>query len=119
MRQDWLTNFNSMSTCLGLFYANKLGILIHIYIFCSCLSSWGGGVTHIPIKYKLFLSRPIWPIGGILAGSTTLDQSEPGSNGNEDVLHTPKFSWVGTSPRFQVLLYNSHNLTSVICFHTL
>ena len=31
----------------------------------------------------------IWPIDGMLIGTTTLSQSEPGSNANEGV-HTPR-----------------------------
>ena len=31
----------------------------------------------------------IWPIDRTLSGATILGQSEPGSNGNEEVLHIP------------------------------
>ena len=36
-------------------------------------------------KYSEWLN--IWPIDETLIGTTTLAQSEPGSNGNEGVLH--------------------------------
>ena len=34
----------------------------------------------------------IWPIDKTLSGATTPGQSEPGSNGNEGVLHIPQSS---------------------------
>ena len=41
----------------------------------------------------------IWPIDRTLSGTTTLDQSGPGSNGNEGVLCIPQsFSITGASP---------------------
>ena len=39
----------------------------------------------------------IWPIDGTLKGTTTLGQSGPGSNGNEDVLYILQISKTGTS----------------------
>ena len=50
------------------------------------------------IWYILFLfktnnlQRSIWSIHGFLTSTTPLSQSEPGSNGNEGVLHTPLVS---------------------------
>ena len=41
-------------------------------------------ISNIPIEYKPFLNRSIWPIDGTLTGTTTPDQSQPGSNDNED-----------------------------------
>ena len=41
------------------------------------------------MKYKWFFNKFIWAIDFTLTGTTTLGQSEPGSNGNEGVLHTP------------------------------
>ena len=41
----------------------------------------------------------IWPIDSILSGATTLGQSEPGSDGNEEVLRIPQRSCItGISP---------------------
>ncbi len=34
----------------------------------------------------------VWPIDRTLSGATTLDQGEPGSDGNEGVLHIPQSS---------------------------
>ena len=41
------------------------------------------------------------PLLKILPGTTTVSQSEPGSNGNEQVLHIPQISrtWVSPSDR--------------------
>ena len=33
----------------------------------------------------------IWPIDKTLSGGTTSGQSKPGSDGNEEVLHIPKY----------------------------
>ena len=38
-----------------------------------------------------------WAIDGTIEGITTSGQSEPGSNGNEEVLHIPQSSRTGTS----------------------
>ena len=54
--------------------------------------------SSIPIKYKLFLNRSIYPIGETLIGTTTLGQSRTGSNGNEEVLGTPQISITEASP---------------------
>ena len=55
-----LTDFNCMSTYLGLFYANRLGNCIHsMFIFTFLYSA-----------------------------TKTLGQSEPRSNVNEGVIHT-------------------------------
>ena len=41
----------------------------------------------------------IWPIDRTLSGATTLDQSEPGSDGNDGVLRIPQSSSItGASP---------------------
>ena len=34
----------------------------------------------------------VWPIDRILSGATSLDQSEPGNDGNEGVLRIPQIS---------------------------
>ena len=44
-------------------------------------------VSNIPI-YKFF-NRSIWLKDGALKHTSTLGQSEPGSNGNEGVPYTP------------------------------
>ena len=45
------------------------------------------------------LHKYVWPIDRTLSGTTTLGQSEPGSDGNEGVLHIPQNSSItGTSP---------------------
>ena len=49
-------------------------------------------LSSIPIKYKEFLYRSIWLISCTLTCSTTLGQSGPGSNGNEEVHHIPQIS---------------------------
>ena len=53
--------------------------------------------SHIPLQYEWFLNRPIWPINGTLTDPTTQGQSEPGSNGNERVLHASYITWNGTT----------------------
>ena len=44
------------------------------------------------IEYKKFLNRSLWPIDENLTGTTSLNQSGPGNNGNEGVLLTPQIS---------------------------
>ena len=41
----------------------------------------------------------IWPIDQTLTGTTTPDQSEPGSNDNEEVLYSLHISMAWASPR--------------------
>ena len=58
----------------------------------------------------------IWPIDRILSGATTLGQSEPGSYGNEEVLH------ILQSLRTRILIsdglvsYPGHSLRRVLTF---
>ena len=44
---------------------------------------------------EMDLSRYIWPINGILRDTMILSQGRPGSNGNEEVLHTSQISKFG------------------------
>ena len=66
-------------------------ILISIQIIQVYISS------SIFVEYKWFFDRSIWPTDGILAGTTTLNQSWLGSNGNEGVLYTLQISRTGAS----------------------
>ena len=52
------------------------------------------------IQYGTSLQfRSIWPIDRTLSGATTLSQSGPASEGNEELLHIPQSSSItGTSP---------------------
>ena len=54
-------------------------------------------ISSILIKYEYSLSRPIWPLDGILTGTTTSVQSVPGNNGNDKVLHTLQSSKIWAS----------------------
>ena len=47
---------------------------LHNFIF----SFWG--TVHGRIRYKYFLNRSIWLVDGTLIGTTTPDQTKPGSN---------------------------------------
>ena len=47
---------------------------------------------------------------GTLTGTTTSDQSEPGNNGNERVLHNPQSSRSGASPSGNLISYPGHSL---------
>ena len=53
----------------------------------------------------------IWPIDWTLSGVTTLSQSGPGSNGNEEILCIPQSSSItGTSPSDCLVSYPGHSL---------
>ena len=58
---------------------------------------------------KAWLNSSIWPIDGILKGSTTLSQSRPGSNGNEGILHIPQSSKTRASPSDSLVSYLDHS----------
>ena len=45
----------------------------------------------------IILNISIWPIDGILIGTTTPGQSEPGSNSNKTVLHALRSSRTGAT----------------------
>ena len=49
-------------------------------------------------KYGKWLNSSIWPIDGILTGTTTPGQSGPESNGNKEVFHIFQISQTGASP---------------------
>ena len=42
----------------------------------------------IPIEYKSFLNRSIWPINETLTGTSTPSHRGPENDGNAGVLHT-------------------------------
>ena len=50
----------------------------------------------------------IWPIDKTLSGATNPGQSEPGSNGNEGVLHISQISKSGASPSDGFMSYPGH-----------
>ena len=52
----------------------------------------------------------IWPIDKILTGTTSLGQSEPVSNGNEEVLHIPQRSRTGVKLSDGLVSYPGHLL---------
>ena len=52
----------------------------------------------------------IRPINRTLPGGTTLGQSGPGSNGNEEVLHIPQSSKAEASSSDGLVLYSGHFL---------
>ena len=57
----------------------------------------------------------IWSIDRTLSGATTPDQSGPGSDGNEGVLHIPQSSTItGTSPSDCLVSYPGHLLVGVL-----
>ena len=85
-----------MSTRLGLFYANRLGIWIH------CVNSLE--FMHVVMWYKVFLfnsnnlQKSTGPIDRTRTSISTLGQSEPRSNGTEGSLHTLQTYRSRTSP---------------------
>ena len=52
----------------------------------------------------------IRPIDRALSGTTTPDQSGPGSNDNEGVLHIPQISKAGVSQSACLVSYPGHSL---------
>ena len=55
-------------------------------------------LAHELIEYEYFCKRSIWPLGGILIGTTTSGLSGPVSNGNEGTLHNSQISRTRASP---------------------
>ena len=53
----------------------------------------------------------IWPMNRILSGAITADQSGPGSDGNEEVLHIPQSSRITrASPSDGLMSFTGHSL---------
>ena len=73
---------------------------IHIQIFFKQLNLFQ--VIQFSISMQFSSS---WPIDRTLSGTTTLDQSEPGSDGSKRVFHIPQ-----TSPLDCLVLYPGHSL---------
>ena len=48
--------------------------------------------------YREWLNCSIWPVDGILTGTTTSGQNELWSNDNDKVLAIPQTSRIGVSP---------------------
>ena len=56
------------------------------------------------------LNSSIWTVDPTLTGTTTLNLSGPGSNGNEGVLHILQGSRTGASPSEGLVSYLGHSL---------
>ena len=55
----------------------------------------------------------IWHIDKTLAGATPPDQSGPGSNSNEEVLHIPQIFKARALPSVYLISYPGHSLVVV------
>ena len=90
---NWLidiTDFNSISTCLGFFWRY---ILRSYFNFCTivCLISNTVLLTILSNTnnfLNIFICRFIWLIDETSTGTTTQGQSGPGCYDNEGVIHT-------------------------------
>ena len=91
--------FYGISTLVGYLMANP--VFIYIYMICNAefLTSQSSFVcTQLnAFKYSEWLNSSICLIGGTLTSTTTLGQSEPGSNSNEGVFHILQSSRTGAS----------------------
>ena len=100
---NWLSDFNGISTRQGLFYDYSLGnhvnctfIFTFLLLFLKiyfCTSS-----NQIQIILKCIIVT--------LTSTTTPGKSEPGSNGNEEVLHSSLISRTGASPSDAISWHN-------------
>ena len=92
---DWLSDWLILMACQplwGHFMLRDQGItfIIHLYsnFLCRCFwrvfCRWSHQIQIISIQIYL---TPRWDPNS----TTTLDQSGPGSNDNEEILHTPQF----------------------------
>ena len=75
-----------MSARQGLFYAESLGndvncIFLSIFFAQLFFKKFSIFILHpVLSNMETFLDRSVWPIDGTLIGTTSLDQSGPGSN---------------------------------------
>ena len=81
---EWFLDFNSISTCPGLFtflcsflriFFERLGFF---YVETGCTQFY---------RILIIFNRSIWPIDGTLTGTTPLGHSVSWSNGNEGVFN--------------------------------
>ena len=68
-------------------------MLIFIFLY-SCFLRVFFGVFFCTQSYdiQIIFNRSISPLDGTVTSITTMGQGGPGSNGNIEVLHTPKIS---------------------------
>ena len=64
-----LLDFNGISTCLGLFYAQILRNCVHCTLIFKFFDV-GFFLAHGPFKCEYFLVRSIWPVDGNIITST-------------------------------------------------
>ena len=60
--------------------------------------------------YSKGLNSPIYPIDGILTGTSSLSQSGPGSSANEEVLNIYRISGTGASQSDDLVSFPGHSL---------
>ena len=78
----------------------------------SVLAAWHEGMMNL-----IWTNKFIWPVDGILTGTTTPGQSGTGSNGNEDVLYIPASSRTGVYLLDGLLSYPIHTFKWHILLH--
>ena len=77
----------------------------------SVISDMNGFISFCDTRRETRFIKPILTILFItLSVATTLDQSGPGSNGNERVLHISQISKVTASPSDGLMPYPGHSL---------
>ena len=129
-----LVRFYGISTIEGYLMPNPLyTYILDIYDlsthFIDNILKWAWGLFLHTVKwFQVFLYNShnltsvmclhtvcsIWPIDRTLSGSTTLGQSGPGSNDNEEVLHIPQISKARASSLDSLILYPEYLLVVVV-----
>ena len=101
--EDCLIDFNGMPTRPGSFYTFTFMFFLKRFFCLQSYRTW------------VILHRCIWPIDGILRGTTTLSQWGTGSNGNEGVLCILQNSKSRTSPLIQFSVISKTPFFSWMC----
>ena len=89
--------------------SNTNNVIQHYSLVCTQLNAF---------KHNKWLNSSIWPKDGILTGTTTQGQSEPGSNGNEEILHIPQSSRSRASPSDGLVSYTGHSSEMQLAYST-
>ena len=80
----------------------EIGFIVRLYLYF--LVKLFEFLFFLSGRMRIILNRSIWPIQGTLTSTNVPGQSGPGSNGNEEVIHTSEIPRTGKPSLFYLFI---------------